>query len=287
MAGNVQVRNVKIILSSGYEMDILTTKTSIKDILEENHIVLLEDEKVTPDTSEELSDNNTITISKESEELVDDEEAEVIERSSEITAEEILDSYSEIVEKIVVEKEKIPYETVKKNVANGAKSTKNKVVQEGKNGIKEVTYKVKYQNNVEIERKKISEKVKKEPVDKIIQIQEKITTTSRSSTLPRTTYSKSLGSSVKIYKITAYCSCAKCCGKSTGRTASGKKATAGRTVAAPSSFAFGTKLSINGKEYVVEDRGGAISGNRLDIYVSSHSAALRWGVKYLPVEVVD
>ena len=58
-------------------------------------------------------------------------------------------------------------------------------------------------------------------------------------------------------------------------------------MAAPSNFAFGTKLSINGKEYVVEDRGGAINGNRIDIYVSSHSAALRWGVKYLPVEVED
>ena len=67
MAGNVKVNNVKIVLSSGYEMDVLTTKTSVKDILDENHIVLLEDEKVTPDTSEELSDNNTIIISKESE----------------------------------------------------------------------------------------------------------------------------------------------------------------------------------------------------------------------------
>ena len=40
MAGNVKVNNVKIILSSGYEMDVITTKTSIKDILDENHIVL-------------------------------------------------------------------------------------------------------------------------------------------------------------------------------------------------------------------------------------------------------
>ena len=48
MAGNVKVRNVKIILSSGYEQEILTTKTSVKEILDENHIVLLEDEKVTP-----------------------------------------------------------------------------------------------------------------------------------------------------------------------------------------------------------------------------------------------
>src|SRR5699024_10400482 len=67
MAGNVKVKNVKIVLSSGYEMEVLTTKTSVKDILDEKHIVLLEDEKVTPNASEELSDNNTIIISKEEE----------------------------------------------------------------------------------------------------------------------------------------------------------------------------------------------------------------------------
>lgn len=285
MAVTTKVGNVSITLADGYEMTILTSKTKISEILEENNILLKDNEKVTPGLDENITENRTIVITDKSEQEI--EVAKISESGIETTLDSLLQAYSTIVEKIEVKEEKIPYETVKKNVANGAKSTKNKVVQEGKNGIKEVTYKVKYQNNVEIERKKISEKVKKEPVDKIIQIQEKITTTSRGSTLPRTSYTKKSGSSVKIYKITAYCSCSKCCGKSTGRTASGKKATAGRTVAAPSSFAFGTKLSINGKEYVVEDRGGAISGNRLDIYVSSHSAALRWGVKYLPVEVVD
>ena len=91
----------------------------------------------------------------------------------------------------------------------------------------------------------------------------------------------------QTYKITAYCSCSKCCGKTTGRTASGTKATAGRTVAASSKFAFGTKLNIGGHIYTVEDRGGAINGNRIDIYVNSHSQALQWGVKYLPVSVAN
>ena len=42
---------------------------------------------------------------------------------------------------------------------------------------------------------------------------------------------------------------------------------------------------INGKEYTVEDRGGAIKGNKIDIYMDSHADALAWGVKYLPVQV--
>ena len=155
---------------------------------------------------------------------------------------------------------------------------------------KEVTYKIKYQNEVEIERTVLSEVVITEPVNKIVQVQKKVET-SRSASVPRTTGTEGISSTAVIngetYKITAYCSCSKCCGKTTGRTASGTVASAGRTVAAPAKFAFGTKLNIGGHIYTVEDRGGAIQGNRIDIYVSSHAAALQWGVKYLSVSVVQ
>ena len=67
----------------------------------------------------------------------------------------------------------------------------------------------------------------------------------------------------------------------------GTKATAGRTVAASGKFAFGTKLNINGHVYTVEDRGGAINGNKIDIYVNSHAEALACGVRYLPVSVAQ
>ena len=183
MAGNVKVNNVKIVLSSGYEMDVFTTKTSVKDILDENHIVLLEDEKVTPDTTEELSDNNTIIISKESEDVG---VFEKIEKSSEVSTDDILNNYSKIIEKIVVEKETIPYETITKDVTTGSGTKQDRVVQEGENGIKEVTYKVKYQNGEEIEKTEIKSEVIKEPVDKIVEIRTKQITTRSSS---KTTYS--------------------------------------------------------------------------------------------------
>ena len=90
------------------------------------------------------------------------------------------------------------------------------------------------------------------------------------------------------FKLTAYCGCAKCCGKSNGITASGVKAIAGVTIAAPSNFAFGTKLSINGHIYTVQDRGGAIKGNKIDIYFNSHSEAIAFGTKNnIPVYKVD
>lgn len=180
LAGNVQPTNIKIILASGYEMNVLTTKTKVSEILDENHIILLEDEKTVPDKNSELTDNKTIRITKETEEVV--EEAEEVENSQNITAEEVLASYDNIVEKIVTEQVKIPFETVKKDVSSGSKQKQDKVVQQGKDGLKEITYKIKYQNDKEIEKIKLSEKVIKEPVDKIIEVRQK-QTVSRSASV--------------------------------------------------------------------------------------------------------
>ena len=234
MAGNVKVNNVKIVLSSGYEMNILTTKTNIKEILEENHIILLEDEKVTPAQDEELSDNKTIIISKKDENLIEVTEAE---NSSNVTTEQLLENYSTIVEKIVVEKVKIPYETIKKDVSTGSGTKQNKVVQNGVDGLKEVTYKVKYQNDKEIERIEISSKVIKKAVNKVIEIRTKQITSRSGSTLvtastnPATTSTASLAKKVEgitpkvsTFNTSAYCACRSCCGKTNGITASGAKA---------------------------------------------------------------
>lgn len=298
MAGNVKVNNVKIVLSSGYEMNILTTKTNIKEILEENHIILLEDEKVTPAQDEELSDNKTIIISKKDENLIEVTEAE---NSSNVTTEQLLENYSTIVEKIVVEKVKIPYETIKKDVSTGSGTKQNKVVQNGVDGLKEVTYKVKYQNDKEIERIEISSKVIKKAVNKVIEIRTKQVTSRSGSTLvtastnPAATSTASLAKKVEgitpkvsTFNTSAYCACRSCCGKTNGITASGAKASQWCTIAAGSCYPMGTVIYIpyfknkpNGGWFVVQDRGGAISSNRIDVFMGSHSQALQFGRRNL------
>ena len=281
MAVNTQLSDVKIILQNGYEMTTLTSKTKVSDILEENNIILEENQKTIPDLDSEVTSGDTIKITDKSYNEV--QIAQISEDGVETSLDQLLENYAPITEKIVVEQVTIPYETVTKNTTESTEGTTNKVLQEGKDGLKEVTYKVKYQNDIEIEKTVISEVVITEPVDKIVQVQKK--QTSRASTLPRTSSAATTGATT--YKITAYCPCSKCCGKTTGRTASGTKATAGRTVAASSKFAFGTKLNIGGHIYTVEDRGGTINGNKIDIFVNSHAEALQWGVRYLPVSVVN
>lgn len=282
MAVNTNLKDVKIILQNGYEMSTLTGKATVSEILEENNIVLEENQKTIPDLNQEITTGQSIQITDKTYNEV--QIAKISEEGVQTTLEQILENYAPITEKIVTEQVEIPYETVTKNATTSEQGTTSRVLKQGKNGLKEVTYKIKIQNNVEIERTVLSEKVITEPVNKIVQVQKTVQTTSRASTTPRTAAVPTNGTT---YKITAYCSCAKCCGKSTGRTASGTQATAGRTVAAPANFAFGTKLNIGGQIYTVEDRGGAIKGNKIDIYVNSHAAALQWGVRYLPVSVVQ
>ena len=88
------------------------------------------------------------------------------------------------------------------------------------------------------------------------------------------------------FKLTAYCACEKCCGKSDGITATGTKATANRTIAVDKTIIpYGTIVIINGNEYVAEDTGGAIKGNIIDIFFDDHKEALNFGVQYADVYV--
>ena len=88
------------------------------------------------------------------------------------------------------------------------------------------------------------------------------------------------------WKITAYCACVQCCEKSDGITASGKMVQANHTIAAPKEFKFGTKMIVGGQLYVVEDRGGGIHGNRIDIYFNTHQEGNDFGVRYMDVYVI-
>jgi 3D (Asp-Asp-Asp) domain-containing protein len=86
--------------------------------------------------------------------------------------------------------------------------------------------------------------------------------------------------------VTAYgADCAGCQGK----TASGTDYAKGRTIAAPPQYAFGTRIEIPelGGTFVVEDRGGAIQGNKLDLFYGTEAEALGFGVRVVEGIVYD
>lgn len=107
---------------------------------------------------------------------------------------------------------------------------------------------------------------------------------------------------VRTFRVTAYCSCPKCCGEwAYGRDkdengdeivlgASGQRLVSG--VSAAGTLPFGTKVNLDGfGEVVIQDRFAKwivdkYGKNVIDLYFINHDEAVEWGVKYLEGEVL-
>lgn len=109
-------------------------------------------------------------------------------------------------------------------------------------------------------------------------------------------------------EVTGYCDCQICCNwkrswwrlgrpviasgpdrgkpKVVGLTASGTMARPGTVAADTSVLPFGTVVHVPGYGWgIVEDRGGAIKGHKLDLFYKSHRQALQWGRQHVNVMV--
>lgn len=88
--------------------------------------------------------------------------------------------------------------------------------------------------------------------------------------------------------ITSYDNGPCCCGIwSGGHTASGTVPRANHTVAS-NVLPFGTRLLIEGQEYVVEDRGdGNMDAFWIDVFVNTHEEACQRGMYKADVFIID
>lgn len=90
-----------------------------------------------------------------------------------------------------------------------------------------------------------------------------------------------------VFKVTHYCGCSKCCGVYSDGSdgvaygASGKRLEAFVSVAIdPSVIPLGTVMhDAEGHLYRAEDTGGAIKGNRIDLFVGNHQEAINMGIR--------
>ncbi len=287
IAAKSDVNSVKIVFADDCETTVMTSKTVVSEILEENHMILGTDEQVHPNLDATIDLTRTITISK-----VTAEKKIIAEEVESISTEEILGNYVTVTEKIVTEQIEIPFETITKDVSSSGADTTNRVLQEGENGLKEVKYKVKMQDDVEIERQMLSEVMIKEPVEKIIQISTKITSRSSGSRASSDAISASVeGKAPTVVTLNTSAYCAASCGGNT-RTASGATASSWHTVAAGRGYPAGTVIYIpyfankpNGGWFVVQDTGGAITNNHLDIWMDSMSECLSFGRRNLECHI--
>ena len=202
-----------------------------------------------------------------------------------------------VTSKVGKEVQNLDFTTVVKKDSDLKEGSK-KVVQEGATGQKEIQYKIVYENGKEVSKQKVSEKVVQQPRDKVVAMGTKKTVpvgTGKSVALSRggMSYSKQIR-----MKATAYTSSYNDTGKRPGDDAFGITATGTRakrvsggysTVAVdPSVIPLGTKLYVEGYGFAIaEDTGGAIKGNRIDLYLNSDSEVNNFGVRYLNVYVLQ
>jgi 3D (Asp-Asp-Asp) domain-containing protein len=91
------------------------------------------------------------------------------------------------------------------------------------------------------------------------------------------------GPKLRRFTVSAFCHCSPICTRrGDGITASGVHVREGITIAAPRSIPFGTRIHIPGAGWrTVQDRLSRRYDHRLDLYFTSHRAALQWGIQHL------
>lgn len=194
-------------------------------------------------------------------------------------------------EKIEYELLPIAYDVVKKGNDEMDKGIE-KVIKEGKEGVREKSYKVIYEDNVEVSRELIADKVLENPIDKVIEY----------GTV--THYNTARGGPIRYTKVfynmkaTAYTSSFEDTGKHPGDpyfgiTYTGIKAQRGIIAVDPNVIPLGTRVyvEVRGKfpDYgfaLCADTGGAIKGNIIDVYLDDQQEVYDWGIKYVNVYIL-
>ena len=167
IANNMFLRQTTITFVDKHSVSFMSSKdASPEDILRKNNISLLEDEELNS-----LEENNSLKITISKKEKNNKDEA----KNTTLNVNNLEESYKsnnkqEKIETNIVE---IPFNTVTKNLSKNAADTASKILQEGKNGKKEVTSRNTYVNDKLVDSIEISSKILEKPIDKIIQVSEK------------------------------------------------------------------------------------------------------------------
>jgi uncharacterized protein YabE (DUF348 family)/3D (Asp-Asp-Asp) domain-containing protein len=170
---------------------------------------------------------------------------------------------------------------------------KTVVKQEGTKGEKKITKEITYEDGVEVAQVELSSEMILEPVDKIVMVGTKAPVVyaskpssgsivaSRGGAVPSSlSYSKSFRVEATAYALD-------------GITATGTKPVrvegGWSTIAVDRNvIPLGTKVYVENYGYAIaEDVGGAIKGNRIDLYMNSVSAAMNWGRRTVTIYILE
>ena len=308
--GSETPKNITISENTGKDVKVTTTAQTVGELLSEQGIEIENEDIVSKNTDEELVAGETIKITRaltinfninsevKTVKTHKSTVGDVIAENSSILGEgyelkgasesarlytNMTLNFSVPTDEIVTSTEKIAFETKYVDNADMMEGTE-KVTQEGKSGVLEITKKQYYFDGKITKVEEISRKVVEDPVDTIIQVgtkkKEEPKPATSSNYIDGLNYKKTI-----TMKSTAYTANDAGC---SGRTATGAKATKGIAAVDTSVIPFGTKLYIPGYGIAVAaDRGGAIKGNRIDLCYNTLSEAYSWGRRNVTVYVLE
>lgn len=244
----------------GKTLEIKTYKDTVREVLKDNAINIDENDKIVgSQLGDKIVSNMNISIIR-------------------------------VEEKTVTETYPIPFKTITKDNNRLNKGLKN-IVREGKEGVREKTYKVVYEDGKQIAKQLVKDIVAVNPLDMIVEVGTVLNyKTSRGDTLR---YSKVLD-----MKATSYTASFADTGKHPGDpgfgiTATGVKAKRGIIAVDPKVIPLGTRVYVEvpgaAPDYgyaVAADVGSAIKGNKIDVYLDSTEAVNAWGVKKVRVYIL-
>lgn len=306
----MSMRKTLIISIDGKEETFVTYKGTVKDALQEKGIVLASKDKVQPSLESKVSEKETIklktaipvdikvngiqvqvlTAEDTVKDMLDAEEKTLQEQGIDFDKEidEISPSLDSTIDsdtnlQIVkvqtsdlVQKQPINFDTiVEKN--EELDSSVQKVKSEGVNGQKEITYQVVYKDGVEVSRNVKSTKTIVEPQNKVMVKGTGHVYASRGG--GNITYKKKISSIATAYSNHS--------NTATGRRPVRNEGGLSTIAVDPSVIPLGSKVYVDGYGYAIaSDTGGAIKGNRIDVYLNSSSECDSWGRKSVNTLVV-
>lgn len=243
---------------AGVLLESFSVNNTVREVLEDLKIDLGEKDYTYPELSSVIAPNTTIQL-------------------------------FQVKEEIVIEDIAMPFEsqvTKNRNIESGVV----KVIQEGKDGLRRSHIQKEYVNGVLTSSVIVKDEIVSEPVTHIVEKGSRdFIVTSRGETSYR---------SATTMTATAYDSSFASTGKNPGDkyygiTASGTKARPGVVAVDPRVIPLGTKLyiqSLDGtKDYgfaIAEDKGGAIKGNKIDLYFETRSECMNFGRRKVKVYIL-
>lgn len=248
----------KVILNDGgITNEYFTTKSTVGEFLEDKGIKLGFYDTLDVSIDTQLSQTNNFAITR-------------------------------VVKTTVSVDEPIPFRTVTEQSIFMDEGT-TKVVKNGSEGVLTKKYEVYLKNGVETDRVEISSEITRQPSDKVVSLGVK----------PKPGQAPKYYSKVLTCTATAYDLSFESCGKNPGDrgygiTATGTKAAYGTVAVDPRVIPLGSKLYIETSDgsfvygfATAEDTGGAIKGNKVDLFFPSNADCMNFGRRSVKVYVLS